>query len=127
MLPGLGCAGLLALWLALGSDEVQKGNADGRILPREVTLENLDAFEKQLLRDLPVGTTKQDVETYLKRWEISYTYLPPDSGWLEYSNSFYATLDNIGSRNFLRASLSISIVHDEEDKVRAIWFSVKYK
>jgi len=111
----------------LGTRLVNAEDEDRSILPSDVTLANVEAFQEQMQRDLPVGTAKQDVEAYLTHWEIPHTYIGGDPANLEYANSFHAALSDIGSRNFLRASLSIWITHDQDDKLRDIWFSVRYK
>jgi hypothetical protein len=40
------------------------------IRPRDVTMTNVEAYEQQVVKDLPMGTPKKDVEAYLAREKI---------------------------------------------------------
>ena len=116
----VGFVGLRSLWLDPAAAEI------GRILPSEVTHENLYAFQEQTRRDLPVGTAKQDVEAFLTRLNIRHTYLPPDSGYLEYGNSFHAVLDDLGWYQGFAVKLYIWIHLDDTNLVREIRFRTSY-
>ena len=100
--------------------------ADERIHPSEVTLENVEAFQEQVRRDLPVGTAKKDVEEYLINWGIRHLYLEPVPIYGRYGNSFQCAIGYIGVRRGFDARLTFYIHLDGIDAVREISFSVKY-
>ena len=90
-----------------------------RILPSEVNLANLDAFEDQMRTDLPKGTAKRDVKKYLDKWNILYN--------LSYDGlSYYAAIENLGMRSVFRASLVIRIYLDADEEVDHLAFRVEY-
>jgi hypothetical protein len=95
-----------------------------RISPSEVTLDNLEAFEAQVRRDLPIGTSKEDVEAYLTRCGLPYDFFGPSP--LYDGNSFQTTIENIGMRVVFMAHLFIRIRLDQHDKVKEIFFRVDY-
>ena len=95
-----------------------------RISPSEVTLSNLDAFEAQMRRDLPIGTPKQDVEAYLTQSKIRHGFTEGRSG--PFGPLFQATIENIGRRVVFTASLAIRIHLDPDGKVDEITFRVEY-
>jgi len=95
-----------------------------RISPSEVTLDNLEEYEAQVRRDLPIGTPKEDVEAYLTRCGLPYDSIGPNP--LYDANSFQTTIENIGIRVIFQASLFIRIRLDQQDKVKEILFRVDY-
>ena len=129
---GTACSGLL------GSLFIQSGNASEqpkkddvtmhrqRILPSQITLSNLTAFEAQTLRDLPTGTPRKDVEAYLTRWNIPYTFVGYGPIYGPDGNSFLAALKNIGRFNIFTADLEVWIHLDGDEKVRGVDFRVTY-
>lgn len=125
----LGILGLLAIQSA-AAQEHQAADApavaDARIPPSEVTLDNLEAFQEQLHRDLPVGTAKNDVEEYLMHWSIRHLYLEPFPIHGRYGNSFQCAIGYIGMRSGFPARLTFYVHLDGSDAVREITFSVKY-
>jgi len=90
-----------------------------RILPSEVRLSNLDAFEAQLRKDLPPGTAKTEVESYLGRSGLKHAYVSPH-------RAFSASIDNIGLRGPFQASLLILIYLGTSDQVKEVAFYVEY-
>lgn len=118
---GVTCALVLGVWL------VQNESEEGHIHPNQVTLDNMEAFEIQVRRDLPIGTDKEDVEAFLTNWSIEYEYFAPDYGSEHYANSYRIVLSNIGTRVFFPASLIIYIHLDESDMIREIVFRDHYK
>jgi hypothetical protein len=97
-----------------------------RISPSEVTLDNLEAFEAQMRRDLPIGTSKEDVEAYLTRCGLRYDFVGLNPGYGPDANSFQTTIENIGIRVIFMAHLLIRIRLDQHDKVKEIYFRVDY-
>ena len=95
-----------------------------RIEPDHVTIANRQIFQEQLRQDLPVGTSKKEVEAYLTRRGITHSLVrrgaPVDA------NTFYAIIKNIGPAGAFVASLAIRIQLDDDDKVQRIWFRVDY-
>jgi hypothetical protein len=97
-----------------------------RIMPSDVTLDNLSDYEAQVRRDLPIGTPKGEVEAYLDHYNIPHSFIPPNTVYPPASNSFQATLENIGVRIIFPAGLLMKIFLDDQDKVREITFHVEY-
>jgi hypothetical protein len=96
-----------------------------RILPQDVSTRNLEAYEAQFRRDIPVGTPKAEVEGYLTRMNIRHLFLP-SSIYGNDGNVFQAVFNDIGTVLGFQASLGIWIRLDEEDKVREIVFRLQY-
>jgi hypothetical protein len=94
-----------------------------RLLPKDVTWRNVDDFESQVRRDLPIGTSASDVEEYLRRWTIGYEFHNPDSS--AKTNTIVGALDNLGYRApfFPRLLFYFSL---DADKVTSIRFHVEY-
>jgi hypothetical protein len=95
-----------------------------RISPSKVTLDNLEAYKAQVRRDLPIGTPKEEVETYLTRGGIPHDYFGAYPIYGRNGNSFQGTLKNIGTYLIFRANLLIRILLDDQNKVRQIIFRV---
>ena len=96
-----------------------------RILPSAVTLSNVETFKEQLIRDIPIGTTKGDVEAYLTKWKIVHSFVDPGS--LIDENTFYGIIENIGVRmGLFPASLAIRIHVDAMDKVDRVLLRIDY-
>ncbi|WP_299398877.1 hypothetical protein [Pelagibius sp.] len=119
--------GLLAIQSAV-AQEHQAADApavaDERIPPSEVTLENRDAFQEQVHHDLPVGTPKKDVETYLTDLDIAHHFFDGHYGGL--GNSFHAVLEDLGMYHGFKPRLSVWIYLDDKDLVREVRFHTKY-
>ena len=98
--------------------------AAARIAPGDVRWANLDAFEAQVRADLPIGTPKSNVDTYLRGWGIPYGYSEPNTGLGE--NSFMVTIKNIGPRMGFTSYLVIRIQLDASKRVSSIDFHVEY-
>ena len=96
-----------------------------RVHPSEVSLSNVEAFEAQMRRDLPLGTPKANVEAYLKCWSIPYFFADADG--TPTGNAFYGTLMKIGKKSKFTGHLAIRIFLDEEDKIREIVFRIDYR
>jgi hypothetical protein len=96
------------------------------ISAEEVTLFNADAFEEQLRRDIPHGTPKDVVETYLFQHNIGYVFEPASEFAGPHGNAFYGSIENIGTRVMFSAHLAIRIFLDPEGRVREIVFRVDY-
>ena len=96
------------------------------ISPNEVTLSNLDAFKAQMIRDLPTGTSKAEVEAYLGRsgMRCSFTDKHWPGGW---GNMFHCRISNIGLRGGFTADLAIKIHLDATDQVDNVFFKVDYE
>ena len=94
-----------------------------RLLPKDVTWRNVDDFESQVRRDVPIGTSASDVEKYLRRWTIGYEFHNPDRS--AKTNTIVAALDNLGYRApfFPRLLFYLSL---DADKVTSIRFHVEY-
>ena len=97
-----------------------------RILPNQVTLSNVGLFEEQMRRDLPPGSSKVAVESYLTHWSIRHSFVPPGAIYGPDGNAFFAILEDIGKRNIFTASLAIRVHLDEYENVREIVFRVDY-
>ena len=95
-----------------------------RILPKDVSLANLAAFEKQFSADLPVGTSKEAVEAYLLRWELPHEFAGRNSP--ADRNTFFARMENIGLRLSFPASLVIKVHLSEMDRVERIEYRTDY-
>jgi hypothetical protein len=113
-----------AAFFTLGNSTISAAVVTKRISSGEVRLSNLDAFEAQIRRDVPLGAPKQRIETYLSQQNIPHLFAEPNSGVGE--NTFYGTLKNIGARWGFPASLAIRIHLDHNEKVDKIWFRVDY-
>ena len=127
LLPGLMlCASCVALFgMFLAGRSAWQARASRRIAPHEVTLSNVAAFEKQLLADLPPGTPKREVESYLTQWNIRHSYA--DEVYGIGGNTFYGTIENIGTwRGLFEASLAILIHLDADDRVKSIESQIVY-
>ena len=70
-------------------------------------------------KDLPLGTSKAEVESYLDRFGLKYAYVSPHRG-------LSAGIDNIGLRGPFQPSLAIWIFLDADDRVKEITFRVEY-
>lgn len=117
-------AALAALFLTIGNSTTSVSVTTKHISASEVRLSNLDAFEAQVRHDIPLGTQKQTVETYLSREKIPHFFA--DSSYEEGGNEFYGTLKNIGARWGFPASLAIRIHLDQGERVDKVWFRVDY-
>jgi hypothetical protein len=105
-----------------GNAQQQSTNAQ-RILPGQVNWStNLVAFEAQIRHDLPIGTPKNDVETYLTRWSIPHYFVASRFDGDPDGNSFQCMLNDIGTRIIFQVYLEIWIRLDGDGKVRAIDF-----
>lgn len=96
---------------------------DERILPSDVTMDNHEAFQEQMRRDLPLGTAKADVEAYLTRWRIPYDFFGPNYGAL--GNSFHAVVEDLGMYHGYTPRLSAWIYLDDANLVREIRFHLR--
>jgi len=92
-----------------------------RILPSEVTSRNANAFEGQVRRDLPLGTPKSDVESYLTGWKIDHSYAPGP----RYENTFWAAIKDVKYRGSELAWLVIRIHLNAEERVGQITFALE--
>jgi hypothetical protein len=118
-----------AALLAISNNNVFNGPKNAglttrRVITSELNFANIDAFESQIRRDVPLGTSKQRVEVYLSRENIPHGLAQPNSGVGE--NTFYGTVKNVGTRLGFEASLAIRIHLDQKEKVDKIWFRVDY-
>jgi hypothetical protein len=122
------CAGAAsAHWIEARAQEIgDRVNESTRIDPYEVNLSNLEAFKEQLRRDLPPGTPKEDVETYLTRWRIAHHFSGPNSPARSTRNIFYALIEDIAVLPIYRVSLQIDIRLDDHDSVKDIEFMTTY-
>jgi len=77
-------------------------------------------------RDLPVGTPKADVESYLTRENIPHAFLSADKIYGHDDSLFHAVLRNIGIRVIFSADLSIWIHIDQNDRLREIRSRIQY-
>ena len=85
-----------------------------------VTLKNVDAFEQKMRADLPIGSTKEEVENYLIKKGIQYQYFESDK-------TFYAGIPKIGRRMLVyNAYLSIKIKLNDSEQLQALDFRVIY-
>jgi hypothetical protein len=128
---------LLAISLLLGcsnsaptSDRNQAARTtaanEKRILPTKVSLSNVDVFEKQMRSDLPPGTAKDEVESYLTRWKIPHSFA--NSRYPVGGNTFQGEIEHIGERMIIfDTSLAIRIHLDGDEKVDEIKFRLDYK
>ena len=90
-----------------------------RILPSQVTLSNLEAFEDQVRHDLPVGTPKQEEKTITQE---GIPHFFRRRSW-PYWKYVYGTLKNLGVwKGVFMASLAIRIHIDPKERVDAIKF-----
>ena len=103
------------------TDQAPKTNAKSaeRILPTQVNLSNVELFENQMVHDLPAGTPKEGIDSYLADFKIPHGY------WRD-SNMFFGELDNIGTRMGFAANLTFQIHLDVESQLETIEFHVKY-
>ena len=87
----------------------------------KVTLKNLDAFKQSMRNDLPIGSSREDIENYLKRNKIRY-------GYYERDKTYHAGIPNIGRwRIIYTAHLSIYLrLDDAEERLKQIDFDVQY-
>jgi hypothetical protein len=113
-----------ALLLTVGNSATDVSVSTKHLSSSEVKLSNLAAFEAQVHLDIPLGTPKQAVETYLSREKIPHFFA--DAGYGDGGNEFYGTLKNIGSRWGFPANLAIRIHLDQKEKVDKVWFRVDY-
>ena len=126
----IACAGLLILMPTQSANAQEQQEAETsllteeRILPNEVTLDNLEAFQEQMRRDLPVGTPKADVGAYLARWDISHHFFGTNYGSL--GNSFHAVLEDLGIYHGYTPRLNAWIDLDDTNLVREIRFHLKF-
>ncbi len=97
-----------------------------RILPKQVTLSNVEAFKEQMRRDLPPGTEKVDVEEYLTRWNILHSFYGPSPLYGANGNAFQGRIPNIGRLYLFPANLFIRIHLDSSERVREIFFRVDH-
>jgi hypothetical protein len=95
-----------------------------RILASQVTLSNVELFKLQVIRDLPIGTSKEDVESYLTNLKVEHSFV--DARSLIDQNTFYGGIENIGFRLGFPGSLAIRIHIDAQDKVDRVSFRIDY-
>ena len=95
-----------------------------RILASQVTLSNVELFKLQVIRDLPVGAAKEDVESYLTSLKVEHSFV--DARSLIDQNTFYGGIENIGFRLGFPGSLAIRIHVDTNDKVDKVSFRIDY-
>jgi hypothetical protein len=104
----------------------QRTTANGsRIGPNEVTVANVDAFKAQFQHDLPIGTPKDEVETFLTRSGFRHLFIGDHIG-VEFDNTFQVVLLDIGLTLGFTTTLNIWIHLDQADKVRSIDFRLQY-
>jgi hypothetical protein len=120
--------GMFGMVLTEGASTREKMETMGkhRIASSQVTLSNLEEFEKQVRHDLPLGTSKENSEAYLSQRHISHSFFGSDPIYGPDGNAILGTLENIGMRGSFRASLGIWIHLDSHAKVRNIVFRVEY-
>lgn len=114
----------LSLFAILAS--VCAAQAQQRIPANKVTLGNVEAFEKQVARDLPVGTPKDNVEAYLIHEKITHSFYSSDPIYGPDGNTFQGTIRNIGVRLIFEGDLAIRIHLNAQDKVDKVWFRIDY-
>src|SRR5216684_1701933 len=87
LVPGLILAFVgIAFWSLMQSNPISLQQVrsaittrDERILPSQVSLPNVETFQAQMRRDLPVGTPKEAVEAYLNQLKFRYEFFKVDS------------------------------------------------
>ena len=89
-------------------------------------MENVEAFQEQVRRDVPLGTAKADVEAYLTRWDIPHQYIGPRASYPPLGNSFYGLLEDIGYYHGFTPSLNVRIFLDDTNLVREIKLFIKF-
>ena len=65
---------ILYLIFSVVAIPVNANDEQARIEAKQVNIRNYEQFVAQLERDLPVGTSLQDVEAYLSKNKINYGY-----------------------------------------------------
>ena len=111
--------GLVAVAGYLAVDEISRAR---HIAWVELRSSNLERFEVQLRAALPLGTSKQAVETYLAREKIPFTY---DGGLWPTFRIFSPRV----KRQLLifEGDLSVHIDLDDDLKVKKMSFHYQYK
>jgi len=119
---------LAALFLTVGNSTTSVSVTTKHIPVSEVRLSNLNAFEAQVRREVPLGTPKREVEVYLSKQHIPYGFAEPDPDISDpnIQNVFAGTIQNIGTRWGFPASLAIRIHLDQGERVDKVWFRVDY-
>jgi hypothetical protein len=85
-----------------------------------VTMKNIEEFKSNFVADLPVGTAKSDVVSYLKKNNIQYTYI-------DKKEVFYASIPKIGRYRLIYVtSLFIHINLDESKNLKSIEFDLQH-
>jgi hypothetical protein len=86
----------------------------------KVTMGNVENFKEGFLLDLPKGTSKNEVASYLSRKNISATYLDKEK-------VFYASIPKIGRYRLIYVtSLFIQIRLDESECLESIEFELQH-
>jgi hypothetical protein len=119
-------AGTLAISVSTFAKQATDTNPTrtSRILASQVTLSNVELFKLQVIRDLPIGTAKEDVESYLTSLMVEHSFA--DTRSLIDQNTFYGGIENIGFRLGFPGSLAIRIHVDANDKVDKVSFRIDY-
>lgn len=107
-----------------GNDSTSASGVKRHISSSEVRLSNIETFEAQFRQDIPLGTPRRAVESYLVRQSVPHFFTEQGSGLGE--NTFYGTLRNIGTRWGFPASLAIRIHLNGNERVDKIWFRIDY-
>jgi hypothetical protein len=99
------------------------GGADAagahRMTAKEVHLSNVASFDAQLRRDIPLGTKRVDVETYLEQLAVDFSYVAPH-------HAYSAGIPYVGVRAVFQASLTFWIMFDEDERVKEVTCRVYY-
>lgn len=95
------------------------------ISANEVTLSNLDAFEAQMIRDLPIGTPKASVQDYITRTGLKCSFVEPRGP--DWGNLFGCRIENIGHLGIFSAGLGVGIYLDAKAQVKNLFFRVDYE
>lgn len=89
--------------------------ADSRI-----TMKNIENFKSTFNSELPVGSSRADVESYLAKLNLEYSYV-------ESERKFYAIIPKIGRyRIIYESSLLIRVQMDVADKVEKIEYKIEH-
>jgi hypothetical protein len=106
--------------------------ADNPIAPTQVTLSNLETFERQFKHNVATGMKKTEVEEYLRRQNLHCSFaaasrlgentFPNGLG----GNSIHCRIKNIGKRGVFTADLSIRIHLNPNLEVEDVYFRVDY-
>ena len=115
-----------AVWAFAGWFWPGVGVSAEHIPANGVNWSNMSSFQKQVEFDLPIGTSKEQVEAYLRREKIPYFFADAGYGEKTGGNAFYGTLKHIGRRAGFDASLAIRIHIGASNKVDKVWFRTDY-